>query len=122
MTYRNPVFAVFVLVGLALSASGQHQPGGAQQPTIVIPTDPSPSSSTNEAERSAMKEMQKRANLERQAALKKDTDRLLQLAEELKSSVDKSNSSILSLDVMKKAEQIEKLARSVKDKMKGPNY
>ncbi len=59
--------------------------------------------------------------MERQAALKKDTDRLLQLAEELKRSVDKSNESVLSLDVMKKAEQIEKLAHSVKDKMKGPN-
>jgi hypothetical protein len=65
--------------------------------------------------------MEKKANLERQAALKKDTERLLQLAEELKASVDKSNASVLSLEVMKKAEQIEKLAHSVKDKMKGPN-
>lgn len=126
MRYRQLVSAVFVFVGLAVSGSAQHQSpsGGAPPgppPTIVIPSDSSVSGSTNEAERVALKEMQKRANMERQAALKKDTDRLLQLAEELKRSVDKSNESVLSLDVMKKAEQIEKLAHSVKDKMKGPN-
>jgi hypothetical protein len=40
---------------------------------------------------------------------------------ELKDSVDKSSENVLSLDVVKKAEEIEKLAHSVKDKMKGPN-
>ncbi len=68
-----------------------------------------------------MHEMAKKANLERHAALKTDTEKLLKLAEELKASVDKSSSSVLSLEVLKKAEEIEKLARSVKDKMKGPN-
>ena len=43
------------------------------------------------------------------------------LSVELKQSVDKSDENVLSLDVIKKAEEIEKLARSVKDKMKGPN-
>jgi hypothetical protein len=65
--------------------------------------------------------MAKKANLQRQAAIKADTDKLLQLAVELKDSVDKSNENLLSLDVLKKAEQIEKLAHSVKDKMKGPS-
>ncbi len=66
-------------------------------------------------------DMAKKANLERQAALKADTDKLLKLAIELKASVDKSNENTLSIDVLKKAEEIEKLAHSVKDKMKGPN-
>ena len=65
--------------------------------------------------------MAKKANMERQAALKLDTDRLLRLAGELKDYVDKSNENMLSLNVMKKAEEIEKLAHSVRDKMKGPN-
>jgi hypothetical protein len=65
--------------------------------------------------------MAKKANLQRQAAIKADTDRLLKLAVELKDSVDKSNENLLSVDVLKKAEEIEKLAHSVKDKMKGPN-
>lgn len=65
-------------------------------------------------------ELQKKFNLERQQEIKKDTDKLLQLATELKQSVDKSTENTLSLDVIKKAEQIEKLAKTVKDKMKGP--
>ncbi|MGA9508834.1 MAG: hypothetical protein WBV55_09465, partial [Candidatus Sulfotelmatobacter sp.] len=67
------------------------------------------------------RDMAKKANLERQAALKADTDKLFKLATELKASVDKSNENTLSIDVVKKAEEIEKLAHSVKDKMKGPN-
>ena len=66
-------------------------------------------------------EMEKKAAKERVAALKNDTDKLLKLSVELKSYVDRSDENVLSLDVIKKAEEIEKLARNVKDKMKGPN-
>jgi hypothetical protein len=66
-------------------------------------------------------EMAKKAAKERVAALKHDTDKLLKLSVELKESVDKSDENVLSLDVIKKADEIEKLAHSVKDKMKGPN-
>lgn len=62
---------------------------------------------------------EKALNKQRQTNLQKDTDRLLKLATELKESVDKSNEHTLSLDVIKKADEIEKLAKSVKDKMKG---
>ena len=65
--------------------------------------------------------MAKKANLDRQAALKNDTDKLVKLAGELKDYVDKSNANVLSLEVLKKAEEIEKLAHNVKEKMKGPN-
>lgn len=56
---------------------------------------------------------------ERQAQLRRDTDNLLKLATELKQYVDKSNENTLSVEVIKKADQIEKLAHNVKDKMKG---
>ncbi len=58
-------------------------------------------------------------NKRRHAELKKDTDKLLELATELKLQVDKSNEHTLSVDVVRKAEEIEKLARSVKEKMRG---
>jgi hypothetical protein len=64
------------------------------------------------------KDMAKKLNHERQVQLQRDTDSLLKLATELKKYVDKSNENTLSLDVVKKAEAIEKLARSVKEKMK----
>ena len=86
-----------------------------QNPTRQRP-DPA-----EEARIRAEKEMANKANVERQADLKRDTDKLLKLATELKESVDKTTESTLSLDVVKKAEEIEKLAHSVKGKMKGPN-
>ena len=67
------------------------------------------------------KEMEKRANEQRQADLKRDAERLLKLSTELKEYVDKSNENVLSLDVLKKADEIEKLAHSVKTKMRGSN-
>ena len=67
------------------------------------------------------REMLKKQNVQRQQDIKKDTDQLLELATELKQYEDKTNENIISVDVIKKAEQIEKLARAVKDKMKGGN-
>ena len=58
------------------------------------------------------------AFLQRQVALRRDTEKLLSLATELKQNVDRTSPSILSMDVIKKAQEIEKLAKSVKDKMK----
>jgi len=77
--------------------------------------------SEDDAAKRLEEESEKKANQERYAALKSDTDKLLKLAVELKGYVDKSNEHVLSLEVVKKAEEIEKLAHSVKDKMKGPN-
>jgi hypothetical protein len=65
------------------------------------------------------REMAKKVNQARQADLKRDTDKLLKLATELKDYVDKTNEGTLSVDVLKKADEIERLAHSVKDKMKG---
>lgn len=66
------------------------------------------------------KDMAKKANQQRQAEIKRDAEQLLKLATELKQYVDKSNENILSMEVLKKSEEIEKLAHSVKEKMKGP--
>ena len=65
-------------------------------------------------------EQQERArSVDRQKRLVADTDKLLALATDLKQQVDKTNPNILSVDVIKKAEEIEKLAHSVKERMKG---
>jgi hypothetical protein len=61
---------------------------------------------------------QKEANKKRQDDIRGETDKLFQLATELKAAVDKSNEHVLSLDVVKKAEEVEKLAKKIKDKMK----
>jgi hypothetical protein len=68
------------------------------------------------------KEMQERAareaNKKRQQDIRTDTDKLFQLANELKDAVDKSNEHLLSLEVVRKADEVEKLAHRVKEKMK----
>ncbi len=63
--------------------------------------------------------MAQRRNADRQKMLEADTEKLLLLAQQLKVEVDKSNKDMLSIDVVRRAEQIEKLARSVKEKMRG---
>jgi hypothetical protein len=65
------------------------------------------------------RDMAKKANEARQADLRRDTGKLLKLATELQEYVDKTNEGMLSVNVIKKAEEIEKLAHSVKEKMKG---
>ena len=65
------------------------------------------------------RELEKKRNVARQQDIKKDTDKLLELATELKQYVHKTNEDILSMDVIKKADEIEKLAHSVREKMKG---
>jgi hypothetical protein len=107
---------LFSLLLIAVSANAQGRQG--TPPRIdgtVAPSD------DDEAREKIARDMAKKANQERQALLKADTDKLVKLAGELKEYVDKSNENVLSLEVLKKAEEIEKLARSVKDKMKGPN-
>jgi hypothetical protein len=52
---------------------------------------------------------------ENQKAIKKDVDRLFDLATQLKTEVEKADSTgVLSLPLVKKAEEIEKLARQIK--------
>ncbi len=63
--------------------------------------------------------MAERRNSDRQRVLVADTDRLLMLAQQLRDEVAKSNKDQLSVSVVKKSEEIEKLAKSVKEKMRG---
>jgi len=95
-------------------------PSGQNPAPPVIPRNFPPPDADESRDRLAH-DMEKKAAKERAAAIKTDTDRLVKLSVELKQSVDKADENVLSLDVIKKAEEIEKLAKSVKDKMKGPN-
>ena len=116
MTYKRLFCLVLVLAVLSFSVSAGAQ--NSRMPPNQLPDNQNPSQE-DETRSKLEKDMAKKANQERQAALKRDTEKLLKLATELKDYVDKSNENMLSMDVVKKAEEIEKLAHSVKDKMKG---
>jgi ABC-type transporter MlaC component len=59
-----------------------------------------------------------RVTADRQSQLRLDTEKLVALTAELKQHVDKAGANILSMDVIKKAQEIQKLAKSVQDKMR----
>jgi len=58
------------------------------------------------------------ANQQRQVEIKRDTEKMFELTQQLKDDLLKTGHAVLSIDDIKKAEQIEKLAKSVKSKMK----
>jgi len=125
-----------VLLGTTPTSEAQGRQGPTQPPANNPTTMPDPTSSpsrgtpsnpfpsfggnSDDPMTSRMAEQQAHSrNIDRQKKLKTDTDRLLALATDLKEQVDKTDKNVLSIEVIKKAEEIEKLARSVKERMKG---
>jgi outer membrane murein-binding lipoprotein Lpp len=111
----------------AVEAQRQGQGQGKQPPPSIDPAigtpgtlppldspavPPDPMRARMDAER--MKEM----NDDRHKKLAADVDRLLALTNELKSDVDKANKDELSVQVIRKAAEIEKLAHDVQSRMK----
>lgn len=87
-------------------------------PPGQMPHEPKEDSPEDELRRKFEHDQQKKANQERFQKVKEDTEKLVQLSNQLKEYVAKANENTLSLDVIKKAEEIERLAKSVKDKMR----
>jgi hypothetical protein len=106
--------------GLHSIAAAQIQQQQGQMPTISpAPPFGEPPNPSDPMARQQQQRMEKARNADRQKQLEQDTDKLLALAKELKEEVNKSNKDTLSVDVVKKAAAIEKLAKSVKDRMRG---
>jgi hypothetical protein len=110
-----------VLVGAILAQSDLGPQ--AAPPNGPLPV-PDRTGIDSEEKDSTIRQMEERLaikrNEDRQRQIVKETDKLLDLASELKSEVAKSNSNkdARLLEASKKVEQIEKLAKSVGDKMK----
>lgn len=93
-----------------------------QNPPVQVPRFPDAADSSNQpADSPAPPPPDPKAQLEEnQKNLRKDADHLLQLARELKDDVEKTEqTNVLSLSLVKKAEEVEKLARLIKDLAKG---
>ena len=109
------------LLGSAPLHAGQRDGGfGVPQQREDRPPGPGPESRPPDPQQTRMQEqLAKSRNDERQRKLVSDTAKLYELASQLKDQVAKSDKNTLSVDVMKKAEEIERLAKSVKEKMRG---
>lgn len=108
------------------STPAQHSNGQAGQlPPPQTPTMPGDPAGMNEPPgdrdpmRARMDEDRRKAmNDDRHKRLAADVDKLLALTNELKTDVDKTTKDELSLEVIKKAQEIEKLAHDVQSRMK----
>jgi hypothetical protein len=113
--------ASLFLLSLAQAQSKPAAPNQPQIQRVAAATNESEVVGTwEEPHLRLQRELVARVIQERQAELKRDTEKLVALVAELKQNVDKTNTNTLSVDVIKKAQEIQKLAKSVQDKMKNP--
>ena len=117
-----------ILGGIQLSYPSQAQTPSAkpQDPATSTPTAKAPAtadkpvSDKSATDKPLTDKQKKEADqlAQRQKELTGDTAKLLTLANELKAEMDKSTKDTLSLSVVKKADEVEKLAHKVRDEMK----
>ena len=128
MSHCNPILKHAVLVsGLSLlllappaTLAQQGMPDAAPFPLPSADSGPHPAPAPPGFSDARLREqMAKAQNSERQKQLVADTQKLYELARELRDEVAQSNKDELSISVIKTSGKIEKLAKSVKDKMRG---
>jgi hypothetical protein len=90
-------------------------PWGQRAPARGSVTPESPAGQDSQIQRDLQLQRQKK----RYEEMKRDSQKLLQIATELKQYVDRSGENILSVDVLRKAEEMEKLSRQIKNNMRG---
>jgi hypothetical protein len=107
---------VVAMMSLAFSASALAQSAAATPQDAASTAQPT--ANTNQAPTAGAKSANLTPAEARKAQILEDTNRLYRMAEELKAEVAKSNKDILSVAVVKKADEIEKLAKSLKERMR----
>jgi hypothetical protein len=104
------------LAGILLTGAvsgAQAPPQNSQSPTLE-PLPPPFGHRDDNVKTVEQVQIQNAQNAYWQKQLTQDTAKLLGLAKQLEEEVDKSNGRTLSVDVIKKATEIDKLAKSVK--------
>ncbi len=118
--WRSILLSILAMIGLGPlgAAAGRVAQQGTQSPSR--PTFPDAAGPATDAPvgPSGLKLEHMRED-DRRKRLLSDTAKLVALSNELRSEVEKTPKDELSLDVVKKAAEIEKLARDVKERMKG---
>jgi hypothetical protein len=112
--------ALVGLLFLCAPIATRAQQSGGQMPTppMIPGVSPNPSPEPDPNLRRMTAQMVLKRNAERQQQIVADSAHLLQLAQKLNDEVAKSTKDQLSVSVVKEAEEIEKLAKSIKDKMR----
>lgn len=92
--------------------SGQQFPGRTRFPSQSQSQSPEPFPKSSQKRKKAMMDY----NFKK---LKQHAQDLAELAKSLQTEIEKSNENVLSLEIVKKAEQAEKLAKKIKNEAKG---
>jgi hypothetical protein len=108
--------AIIVLVPVVGKGLQEKDPGFRYPSSITRVPDANAQNDINGADSKA--KANEAANAERKKQITDDSALLLKLATDLKTEVDKTDKDTLSLTVIRKADEIEKLAHSVKERMK----
>lgn len=123
METRRSFLTITVLAGAYVGLTGGA--ASAQTPVIRPPQNPPMPGQpgqppTSETEGPSLPNPDKRILESNDKDMKKKVEELYQLAKELKDEVEKTDSSkVLSLNLVRKAEEIEKLAHDIKNRSKG---
>jgi hypothetical protein len=115
------VVLILSLTLFAIPANSQLRavPASVQQTQkIAAEREAMNNGSSNDPHQLLQQELTTRVVADRQSQLRLDTEKLVALTAELKQHVDKAGANVLSMDVIKKAQEIQKLAKSVQDKMR----
>ena len=112
--------AACVMACAALAASRELASQDMSRPILSPEANRPPDANAQMAmhEQQTKKTSFEAANTERKRQISEDSTRLLKLATDLKTEVDKTSKDTLSLGVIRKADEIERLAHTVKEKMK----
>ncbi|MDQ1404588.1 MAG: hypothetical protein QOG55_217 [Acidobacteriaceae bacterium] len=121
---RRSLTIISIAAVILVSTASSVTPQGHPTPTPIVPR-PSPNAPNPNYPPGLQGPEQtspdpKKMNRQNQAEIKADVEKLYELIGELKEEVERSDAnSTLSVGVVKKAHQIEKLAKQVKDRAKG---
>ncbi len=120
--WRQTLLALGAMAAFSVAASSgpqqvQRDPAWQTTPQSVNGVPDSNQLSQMHDRQAAQKSFEA-VNAERKKQMADDSEKLLKLATDLKAEVDKTSKDTLSLSVIRKAEEIEKLAHSVREKMK----
>jgi hypothetical protein len=106
---------VFIAMTPAVSDGGQQNQYPHIPPELNRVPDSNQANDINDQQ--SKKDSFEAANARRKKEISAESAKLLKLATELKAEVDKTDKDTLSINVIRKADEIEKLAHSVKEKM-----
>ena len=110
--------AMASVTGWTQSSAGGRQSGNPSSAPSASRSDPMGDGRVPSLSASVSEKMAIARNEERQKKLQADTAQLLALATKLKEDVDKTDKYTLSLAVVKRTTEIEKLAKRIRERMK----